>query len=761
VDQQEFLSNVVTTKEGRLHIFSRAKGDQYIDYPNERLPTLTHDAYFSPHLTTPDNTILPTCTLALDIDAADLLYLPLVPTMLIQTSPTRHQAYFIFDSKIDELTSRLMALSIPGVDQSTHKFGSLLRLPYTLNTKYPVPFPVQIEQNNHLTHRLEDLLPDTSPYEPYTEADLSIALPDNTGFKPLAFMDQAKIPAVVSSQYLVQVPDPLPTLRQLILECIKAGVPRDKTYLLALGSANNVFTKLQYNSERELLKFILNLEQIAHKPDIRPQLNRIRSMTPTQEARAEGVSITVQMAMRDYGEFSHTREGSLWYCPKTGGPVQVSRRSERLINYLNTEYGLNASDSDTEHVMHDLIAFTAKLPQRSHEARLSHYDRQSNHLLVHTGANQVFSITPNEIKLVPNGSNGIIFHPMHDIFVPFMPRPNTEPADKHWSEQLLNVGPFLKNVTNLSPDEARTLMATWFMFTFFKNVAGSRPLLAIMGQPGSGKTTAFMRLSTLLYGKISGIAGVTTPDQFDQGVSSFPIFVLDNVDTWERWLPDRLAQSAATIDNVKKKLYTDTDTVIMRRDALLAITAHDPKFGRADVADRLLILNMKRIDDTDFLADEGLLDIPRATMWGQILYDLQNILRTAPPTIEEHLRIQDFAELGAWIAAGMGLLPHFRSALVKLRSTQKTFAMSGDMALVEALTLFSERQVTPIKMSPHELYSKLEFFSKDPQAFGRRIRNAAALDNKLWAMQDALKQILNIEAITDEFGRRTWSIAAK
>jgi hypothetical protein len=80
------------------------------------------------------------------------------------------------------------------------------------------------------------------------------------------------------------------------------------------------------------------------------------------------------------------------------------------------------------------------------------------------------------------------------------------------------------------------------------------------------------------------------------------------------------------------------------------------------------------------------------------------------------------------------------------------------MALVEALTLFSERQVTPVKMSPHELYSKLEFFSKDPQAFGRRIRNAAALDNKLWAMQDALKQILNIEAITDEFGRRTWSI---
>jgi len=149
-------------------------------------------------------------------------------------------------------------------------------------------------------------------------------------------------------------------------------------------------------------------------------------------------------------------------------------------------------------------------------------------------------------------------------------------------------GPFLDNFMGLTHDEAKAILTTWFLYIFFKNATPSRPLLAIFGQPGAGKSTVLKRVSHFLYGKRAGVIGITTPSEYDHSAFVYPLMIVDNVDTWEKWLPDRLAQSAGGIDSTRKTLYTDDQTTILVKDAMVAVTAHDPKFSRADIADRLL-----------------------------------------------------------------------------------------------------------------------------------------------------------------------------
>lgn len=277
----------------------------------------------------------------------------------------------------------------------------------------------------------------------------------------------------------------------------------------------------------------------------------------------------------------------------------------------------------------------------------------------------------------------------------------------------------------------------------------------------SGKSTTFRRIYTLLYGANKAVNSITTAEDFDQAVANDPMVVFDNVDTYSNWLPDKLALSASTSDLVKRKLYTDSDTVTLKRQALVGLTAHNPKFRREDIVDRLLILSLHRLPH--FLPESDLLlNIihNRDRLWGGIVKDIQRILAIDQPREEElpKFRISDFSRIGLWVARALGFEDDFRSALNRNIHEQLSFNLEEEDILVETIKFW----VTTPNCDKNKYYTVGELWtqwsthSRDPQNFVKGYRNAVSLGKKLWSLQETLKSVVNVDFDFDASGSKIW-----
>lgn len=782
VNIDKFLDVVITTDEGWFCLALRDAESNWIEewyrWPSDRYKIVeralgakdTHDLYFSSYLFSERNSskkfVLPSRTIQADLDEANLDTVVIKPTVIVKSSQGRHQAYWILKTllttDIHEHLSRKITYSIPKCDHSGWPLGHKMRLPDTLNHKYLTgPQEVSVAESSLVTH-------DPSNVE-LIQADIKTADKDDewiTGPKkelevgPRTFLESIKslLPPRVITEYSIQTSDRSKSLWSLMCALFRAGVDRDSVFQVSRVSANNKFKDLKYHADRELAKDVLRAEQVvlSRETDVRLAIVEARRLNAMVSERRNYIATLVTDDMKSKGNFAKAQDDSLWYIPRDAGrPIAISRFSEYLDTVLDIQYGLNRTETEQSYTSARLCAYCRTLPISINTASLSFYDEYSNTCLIHTGRNDVAKITPNGIEVVNNGTFGVLF-PWTLSNEPFSVS-QQEYID--WTEIMFGD---LTNIINLSAEEARAILKSWFMFLLLRTNAVSRPILALFGQPGAGKSTIFRRLYRVIYGRDRSLGTITTPDDFDFALTTDPLVVLDNVDTWERWLPDRLAQSASTSDIIKRKLYTDVDQVILKRQALVAITAHNPKFGREDVADRLLLLTFERlpsfIPETELLSSIG---DNRARIWWSIITDIQKVLQTPIPSHIEipQFRVEDFSRLGIRVSKALGCEDTFRKALQKVSKSQKSFSLEEENILVTSIQELVSTQKTVEYRSPAQLWDMLETCATDPLSFKRIYRSPVSLGKKLWSMHNNLKSMFSIEWKLDPAsGARYWRI---
>lgn len=784
---QEFLETVVTGDQG---FFLLAIGDNetnwkelWFQWPGdiseivstaEALKEETN-VYFSTYLfntrSTAKEHVLPTRTIQADLDDADVNNLPVLPTVLVQTSSGRHQGYWLLKEAVDlevhEIISRKLTYAIPGCDHSGWPLGRKVRIANTYNYKYPegrqaVTIIAAAQTRAYDAAGLE-LLPDApSPVHEHIDNDF-LAGPNTIDIGPLNLLEtiKDKIPLEVYNGYDSIASDRSIALWKLMCAAFRAGLTREQTYWLARSSANNKFSGLRYNGDRELAKDVLRAESLVTSGivDSRDIIAQARKIPGSNHDKRQHIYETVAELMDLQGRFLCTPEDNNYFIrADVGRPILMSERAEYLLLLLDMEFGLNPTEPETKYVAAALCNKARTSPNMAQTAALSYYDKEANVLFLHTGRKDVIRITKNAISTVSDGAFDLLF-PWANSFQPF--KPNFAPLDKPWEELLF--GDTASNVIEMPKAEALALLRVWLLFLFFRSEAVARPILAFFGQPGSGKSTAFRKLYAFLYGKNRSLGAVTTAEDFDYAVASEPLVVLDNVDTWERWLPDRLALAASTSDIIKRKLYTDFDTVTLKRQAILAVTAHNPKFGREDVTDRLLILNLKRLEH--FVAEGQIVsEITklRPQIYGAIIHDIQLVLAQEEP--EHHdlpqIRVEDFARLGYKIACALGIAEQFKSAIAHIRQEQKSFILTEEVTLVEAILKLiksDEKRDNTDFRSAGQLWILLENLSSDEKLFKEQYRNAPSLGKKLWALYDSLKSVMDVEfQWNPSLGARVW-----
>lgn len=793
MELEQFLDTVITTPEGFFCLAIGGAGgvnwfERWYRWPNQRDEIIevitksrgTHNVYFSAYLFSSASSmkanVLPSRTIQADLDDAAIEDLRIKPTVLVRTSPGRHQAYWVLKEEIPreqhELISRRLSYSIPKCDHSGWPLGHKVRIPETFNFKYlDGPKPIEVVEVSYKEY-------DTTAFEALPDVPAAAEDPTYEGFLDTLGVAQASmtmgpnelletvrhkgLPAKTYAQYNIVQVDRSAALWALLTHSFRAGLAREEVFFLAKHSANNKFKDLRHNADRELAKDVLRAEALVRSSGADPR-------AVIEQARKGAASTTrkpmilklVTDFMKERGVFLHTTNDATWYVRRDiGRPVLITEHSDYLNTLMDIEYGLNMTESDQAYVIAGLCSYSRNLQSTGIQAALSHYDQDARALLLHTGRRDVLRITASGIERVVDGAYGVVF-PWHSSIEPFAPGKPVE----DWGEMLFghsSTGDALGNLINGERENMLTLLKVWFLFLLFRNIAVSRPILATFGQPGSGKSTLFRKIYALLYGRYKSVGSVTTQDDFDHGVASDPFVLLDNVDTWERWLPDRLALSASTSDIIRRKLYTDADTVVLKRQALVGITAHNPRFGREDVADRLLLLAFERLGH--FIPEQVIIDgimANRSGLWASIIRDAQRVIATPIPNAGPQFRVEDFARLGVWIARGLGgeHERQFVAALKSIQAGQSSFSLEEDAMLVTAIrTILASSPIAD--MAPGTLWGKLEVAAADPQAFVKTYRSSVSLGKKLLALQEALKITFDITWRPD-MGTKLWTIKEK
>lgn len=791
----DFLRTVVTCDQPGYFCLAVSNGgsgwfEHWYKWPQE-LPEIveradnakrTANVYFSSYLfRAPQSTkanVLPTRTIQADLDDADVTRLPKPPTVLVETSPGRHQGYWVLKEGVDlethETLSKKLTYSIPLCDRSGWPLGKKVRVPNTYNYKYSDgPKDIKIVSTSTVPLGSEEFeaLPEVSQYlvEHFDAKFIEGEARHGVKEHPIELLERIKndIPVKVYVTYDRTQDDRSEAIWALMCWSFKAGLNRDEVFTLTQGSANNKYRDNKYRAEADLARDVLRAEHTVKTNQQDPKLtiyNIMKSSVPTIDKR-RAVYGTVIDEMKKQGVFLHSTTDKGWYIRRdVGRPIAVELLSEKLRSMLDIQFGLNQTEPESRYCIAGLKAHVSTLPDTAIEAALSKYNPQDNTMLLHTGKRSVIKITSDDITAADNGCDDTVF-PWIPSVEPFTPNYRA-PID--WGSELFGngtrgFGSGVDNITNMTPVQALALFKTWFLFVLFRDAAHTRPVIANIGQPGSGKTCIFKRVYTTLYGRRKSIGAVTTQEDFDHTVSSEPLLVLDNVDTWEKWLPDRLALSAGTTDHNKRKLWTDSDSVTMRRQAIIGVTAHNPKFGREDVADRFLLFTFSRFER--FISEEMILaDLSekRNVIWGGIIHDIQRVLRTpVPETGIPQFRIEDFARYGLWIARALDCEDDFKSAIEDVKSAQQTFSLEEEGLLVGAITRFVERAKEPKPYTSAQLWGMLEASADEPQSFKVAYRNSVVLGKKLSALQASLRKIIYIEQTTDGNQLKTWVLGKK
>jgi energy-coupling factor transporter ATP-binding protein EcfA2 len=280
-------------------------------------------------------------------------------------------------------------------------------------------------------------------------------------------------------------------------------------------------------------------------------------------------------------------------------------------------------------------------------------------------------------------------------------------------------------------------------------------LLLLYGEKGSGKTTTLRVVLKLLLGPHANVTPLGKEDGFNAAVSSEYLLVLDNVDSYCKWIEDRLA-TVATGQTIRlRKLYTTNEMLSFPTRCAIALTARTPRFRRDDVVDRLQILRVARLEafgkESDWYQE---IETHRPRLWAQILRELNAIvasLRVASTESPDTIRMADWASLATTIGDTLGHGTEVRAALEASELDKAHFLLEADEVYDLLHALAQERPDTEWRAG--ELFAELkrraeradvEFTIKSPRSLGRILHR----------LEPALKLMVSFKIAVDDHDKQ-------
>lgn len=354
-------------------------------------------------------------------------------------------------------------------------------------------------------------------------------------------------------------------------------------------------------------------------------------------------------------------------------------------------------------------------------------------------------ITADDVKLVDNGTDGILF-PYGSTLRPWVlidPRNPFETCS------------LFRDMSTSAP-HGRDLFMLWVVS--LPSDQRTKPPLILSGCVGSGKTR-LARGVFELYGLPPRIAAVLRNGDGDfwAAMDAGGLACFDNADTRTDWLPDALAAAATAGTLEKRRLYTDADRVSLRARSWVCVTSSSPDFASdPGLADRLLVVRLNRRQGETaetVLSDEIAANRDSGLSWiCMILSDALRDRGEIPPGLNS--RHPDFANLAVRIGRAMGRGDQAVSALRHAEADKSLFNVENDWIGAALLDLLRRG---PFEGTASELLA--EMVKVDPSLEGKM--SAKRLSSRLGRMWPHLESVLGARAETGHGGFKRFSFQGR
>lgn len=216
----------------------------------------THNVYFCVQILNAPKRLkanIDQCAVAwADLDTCEPSNLLVEPSIVIESSPGRWQAYWIFDELVEAHEAESLCKRIAyyhayqGCDRSGWDLSQLLRVPYTLNFKYQESIEVKIVNITRSKYRLSDfkeyppLVKEVAEDFPFPEADVLVSFTGEQLLERFAL----QLPATVDSLFKnVPKVDWSKDLWALQMHCFEAGMTREEVYIVCRDSGCNKYAR--------------------------------------------------------------------------------------------------------------------------------------------------------------------------------------------------------------------------------------------------------------------------------------------------------------------------------------------------------------------------------------------------------------------------------------------------------------------------------------------------------------------------------------
>lgn len=345
---------------------------------------------------------------------------------------------------------------------------------------------------------------------------------------------------------------------------------------------------------------------------------------------------------------------------------------------------------------------------------------------ISNGPGHIVKITSGGVAMVDNGTDGVLFS-SESVLPPWN---LADPVDPFETCTIFSD-------MSVAAPHGKLLFQLWAMS--LPTDQRTKPPLTLSGTVGSGKTRVIVGIFEL-YGLPPRVGAVTKSGENDfwAAMDGGGLCCFDNADTRVDWLPDALAAAATAGCQEKRRLYTDSERVILRPRSWVAVTSANPSFAAdAGLSDRLLVVRLNRrkggtaeaklSDEVLAARDAGLSWICR--MISAALAD------TAPVPDGLNQRHPDFAAFAARLGRAMGCEAETVAALQAAEADKSLFNLENDfigMAILESM-----RGGEPFNGTAAELLERLK--TTDPSLEGQlSTKRLSKRMKKLWPHIEAV-----------------------
>jgi hypothetical protein len=583
---------------------------RYFEYPAKAEAAFSHalkesesgrDAYFCAHLLTArrrtKENAVPVLALWGESDGAEVPMNGLAPTALVESSPGHFHVYYRLSTAIppefaEDLNKRL-ALEI-GADPSGFDLTQLLRVPGTVNHKYPDAPVVRILELNgghaYSPRELEEALPEIAmkrepqgrevseePPVVLDEQALRVWRGEEPKFKENGTVDRSAS-LVKIGRAVYDAGGNRPVIEAALEE-------RDRTlgwkkYTGRRDAADcyaGIVDELKENGRNGKVEIYVDGKQ-PHEQDAH--------FSEQKEERRNQADRLIGYALEDVQELFVDQHGAP-HALIVDEPVPLTSRCYSWLRRLMWEEEGRSVSGEYLKMAAGTLSAHAEFSGAVREL----YTRAAWHEGV-----LYYELRPG--KVVRVGLGGWTFEAKPPVL--FRRYPNLKPLpDPQAGGDLKRLWAYL----NLKTERDRRLLLAYIATVPLPQIG--RPILSASGPMGSGKTTAG-RLVKRQWDPTTPETVRYDPRDFLQKASHCCIPMLDNLSALPDSASDTLCRLVTGEADSKRKLYTDDEDVIIELRRAVIINAINVPSDRGDVLDRSLVVELERIPDAKRITEEEL-----------------------------------------------------------------------------------------------------------------------------------------------------------